>query len=208
MWHVQTLLDQVSPSFKRFFINQPVNSYQLKAIRRCVKTSYEIYGHTSSLQHPFSIYSPDPLSSLHSALCNWELIFSNRLPWPLVSSWGSLKEEHQQEIGGWEGSKVEVIIPPALSSDLHALVGPSREPSAHDYPFPVVATTSPIDTSDLEVETPPHISNCEVLNHFLLVLLSTLYILVSGPLVKCQCTQMECASKCYSFLKTFENSEV
>lgn len=67
---------------------------------------------------------------------------------------------------------------------LHVLVDPSREPSPYDYPSPGLATTSPIATSDPEVEIAPHFAKGGVLNYLLLAPLSILNILVGDPLTK------------------------
>ena len=80
---------------------------------------------------------PDPLSPFHPALCNRKLISINGLPCPLASSWGSPKEEHQQELGEQEGSKVEIIILLSLSPDLCVLVDPARETLPYACPFPI-----------------------------------------------------------------------
>lgn len=79
---------------------------------------------------------PVPLSSLHPALWNKKLNFINRLPFLLASSWGSPKEQHQQELGEQEGGKVKIIILLAPSPDLCVLVDPPREYFLNGYPFP------------------------------------------------------------------------
>lgn len=73
-------------------------------------------------------------------------------------------------------------------------------------PFPAAGNHCLVSTSDPEVETAPHFANPGILNYLLLVSFSTLYNLVSDPFIRLPSIYLiECASKCYSFLKTFEN---
>lgn len=97
LWHAQTLIKQVSPSFGKFCIKQSSNSYWLEPTIHYVKNF--LWDLTSSglffifwrilsysICAVFSIYPPDPLSSLHLALCSEKLFFINRLPCSLASS--------------------------------------------------------------------------------------------------------------------------
>lgn len=179
MWHVQTLFDQVSPSFGIFCINQHHNSYWLWT------TVWYIQNFLwdplwRALLSPDSIYAvhlrnlPDPLTSLHPALCNRKLIFINRLPCPLASSWGSPKEEHWSLENRREVKLRSLFL-------LHLLISQCYQGIFSSWlPFPKYH----LAPSVLGVEMAPHFANLKVLNYILLVSLSTLYTLVSDPLIK------------------------